>query len=216
MIEKMSDFFAARADGYDKHMLSSVEGCREGYTKMAELLPGNTASLLDLGCGTGLELKKIFERFPGIFVTGIDLTAEMLNICREKFCGKRLSLICGDYFRTDLGENRFDAAVSFQTMHHFGKPEKTALYRRIRQSLHREGVYIECDYMVETQEEEDLRFAENARLRREYNIPDGEFYHYDTPCTVENQLTLFLEAGFKRAERAFRLGNTTIIIGYSE
>lgn len=216
MIEKMDDFFAARAEGYDEHMLTEVEGCKEGYEKMAELIPVGAESLLDLGCGTGLELERIFERFPDISVLGIDMTAEMLKLCRKKFEDRRLSLICGDYFKTDFGVNRFDAAVSFQTMHHFGKEMKEGLYRRVWESLKRVGVYIECDYMVESQAEEERWFAENERLRRELNIPNSEFYHYDTPCTVENQLRLLKSAGFERTEKVFRMENTTIIIGYKE
>lgn len=66
LIEQMSDFFTARAENYDEHMLKDVEGCREGYEKMAELLPKNTQIVLDLGCGTGLELDEIFKRIPFI------------------------------------------------------------------------------------------------------------------------------------------------------
>ncbi len=216
MIEKMDEFFAARAEGYDEHMLTEVEGCKEGYEKMAELIPEVAESLLDLGCGTGLELERIFERFPEMSVLGIDMTEEMLKLCRKKFAGRRLSLICGDYFKTDFGIDRFDAAVSFQTMHHFGKEMKEGLYRRVWESLKGGGAYIECDYMVESQAEEERWFAENERLRRELNIPDGEFYHYDTPCTVENQLMLLKSAGFEQTEKVFRIGNTTIIIGYKE
>ncbi len=216
MIEKMDEFFAARAEGYDEHMLTEVEGCKEGYEKMAELIPEVAESLLDLGCGTGLELERIFERFPEMSVLGIDMTEEMLKLCRKKFAGRRLSLICGDYFQTDFGAERFDAAVSFQTMHHFGKEMKKGLYRRVWESLKSGGAYIECDYMVESQAEEERWFAENERLRRELNIPDGEFYHYDTPCTVENQLMLLKSAGFEQTEKVFRIGNTTIIIGYKE
>ncbi len=215
-MEKMDEFFAARAEGYDEHMLTEVEGCKEGYEKMAELIPAGAESLLDLGCGTGLELEKIFERFPEISVLGIDMTAEMLKLCRKKFEGKNLSLICGDYFKTDFGINCFDAAVSFQTMHHFSKKMKEGLYRRVWESLKSGGVYIECDYMVESQAEEDHWFSENERLRAEMNIPDGEFYHYDTPCTVENQLKLLKSAGFKQTEKVFRVENTTIITGFKE
>ncbi len=212
----MDEFFAARAEGYDEHMLNEVKGCKEGYEKMSELVPEGAENLLDLGCGTGLELERIFERFPEISVSGIDMTAEMLKLCRKKFIGKKLSLICGDYFKTDFGTNRFDAAVSFQTMHHFGKEMKEELYRHVWESLKNGGVYIECDYMVESQTEEDHWFAENKRLRTEMNIPDGEFYHYDTPCTVENQLKLLKAAGFVHTEKVFRVENTTIIIGFKE
>ena len=35
-------------------------------------------AILDLGCGTGLELDALFARFPDLRVTGIDMTEEML------------------------------------------------------------------------------------------------------------------------------------------
>jgi len=78
-IEQMSNFFTARVDGYDEHMLTEVEGCKDGYVIMAELLPRNAAYILDLGCGTGLELDEIFKAKPSINVTGIDLTQAMLD-----------------------------------------------------------------------------------------------------------------------------------------
>lgn len=211
-LEKMDDFFARRAEGYDEHMLNEVAGCREAYIKMAELIPGKTETLLDLGCGTGLELHGIFERFPKLHVTGIDLTKAMLDRLAEKYRGKDITLINGDYFSVDLGKSCFDAAVSFETMHHFSHERKISLYSRVYDCLKRGGVYIECDYTAETQEEEDHWYAENARIRKELNIPPDEFYHFDTPCTVENQIGMFYKAGFSKAEKIFGIGNTTIII----
>ncbi len=211
-MEKMDEFFAVRAEGYDEHMLNEVGGCRECYAKMAELVPVGTKNLLDLGCGTGLELEGIFERFRDVSVTGIDHTKAMLDRLSEKYQGKNITLICGDYFTADLGREHFDTAISFQTMHHFSHEKKIGLYRKIRDSLKSGGVYIECDYMVEMQAEEDHWFAENVRLRREQNIPEDGFYHYDTPCTIENQIKMFKAAGFSSAEKVFKIENTTIII----
>lgn len=210
-IEQMSDFFTARASDYDAHMINCVEGCREGYIKMAELVPPNAKTLLDLGCGTGLELDEIFKRVPDIKVTGIDLTAAMLEKLREKQPDKKMNLICGDYFTVPFGEE-YDCAVSFQTMHHFKKDKKRELYKKIFDALTAGGVYIECDYMVLTQQEEDFWFKENDRIRKEQGIAEGEFYHYDTPCTVNNQIALLKEAGFKEAEKVFRQENTTMLI----
>lgn len=212
MLERMNDFFTVRADGYDEHMLNNVEGCKEGYITMARLVPENTKKLLDLGCGTGLELDEIFKTYPHIAVTGIDLTRAMLDKLQEKHPDKNINLICGDYFEVDFGREKFDCAVSFQTMHHFSHEKKIGLYSKIFDSLHSGGKYIECDYMVETQTEEDFYFSENERLRKENNIPDGEFYHYDTPCTVDNQIKMLRKAGFSSVEKVFRAGNTTIIV----
>ncbi|NLA76314.1 MAG: class I SAM-dependent methyltransferase [Clostridiales bacterium] len=213
-IERMNDFFAARADSYDEHMLSAVEGCREGYLEMARLVPQGCKKLLDLGCGTGLELDEIFKRLPDLSVTGIDLTREMLDKLEKKHPDKNMRLICASYFDAPLGEAEYDCAVSFQTMHHFSHEAKIGLYRKICRALKENGVYIECDYMVETQSEEDLWYSENARIRREMNIPPDAFYHYDTPCTVENQISMLREAGFGRAEKLFRVENTTIVAAY--
>ncbi len=215
-MEAMTDFFTARVQGYDAHMLEEVIGCREGYEKMAQLVPEQAQCLLDLGCGTGLELGPIFQRFPHMQVTGIDLTRAMLEELRAKFPQKSLTLIEGDYFSVELGEERFDAAVSFQTMHHFSKEKKLALYRRIFQALKPGGVYIECDYMVEKQEEEDFYFSENRRIRRELGISEEEFYHYDTPCTIQNQKELFLKAGFSHSEMIWRKESTTLLLSQKE
>ena len=80
MLESMTDFFAARLEGYDEHMRRDIEGASDFYAYTAALLPADPgASVLDLGCGTGLELEKLFALNPSARVTGIDLSAEMLD-----------------------------------------------------------------------------------------------------------------------------------------
>lgn len=210
--ESMSAFFEARLDGYDEHMLNEVEGCREGYELMAKLVPANAATLLDLGCGTGLELDALFALRPDIGVTAIDLTKAMLDRLAEKHPHRGLELICGDYFKADFGKDRFDCAVSFETLHHFGREKKQELYNRIYESLREGGCYIECDYTVETQAEEDFFFSEFARIKKAQGPDDNEFYHYDTPQTAENLIQMFITAGFKSAEKLLKIGGTTVIL----
>ena len=48
-LEQMAEFFAARVDMYDEHMINDVEGCKEGYKKMAGFVPEDCNILLDLG-----------------------------------------------------------------------------------------------------------------------------------------------------------------------
>ena len=210
----MSDFFTARVDGYDEHMIEKVEGCKEAYIEMANIIPKNYTKLLDLGCGTGLELAEIFKLIPNASVTGIDITQAMLEKLKQKYADKDINIICGSYFDIDLGDLEYDCAISFETMHHFSHKKKIYLYEKVHKSLKENGVYIECDYMVESQSDEDFYFAENNRILKEMNIPENEFYHYDTPCTIQNQLAMFEKAGFSKAEKVFRIENTTIIIAY--
>jgi hypothetical protein len=44
------------------------------------------------------------------------------------------------------------------------------------------------------------------------NIPQGEFYHFDIPFTVDNQIAMFKQAGFSTSKMVFRAENNTIII----
>jgi len=212
MLEKMSDFFAARVAQYENHMLNNVVGCKEGYLKMAELLPRTVSNLLDLGCGTGLELDEIFKTHPNIKVTGVDLTKEMLDVLKQKHPSKDLTLIHASYFDYDFGVERFDAVISFQTMHHYSHEQKIKLYSRVYSTLKPGGRYIECDYMVIDQKDEDFYCKENERIRKEQNIPDSEFYHYDTPCTIDNQLKMLSIAKFEHVEMVWRKENTTLIV----
>lgn len=178
------------------------------------MVPPMCRRLLDLGCGTGLELDEIFKLHPLVEVTGIDLTQAMLDRLKQKHPQKSMRLICTSYFDVELEKSSFDCAVSFQTMHHFSHESKTALYKKIYDSLKPGGVYIECDYMVEKQQTEDFYYAENRRIRKQLGIAENEFYHYDTPCTVKNQLSMLGEAGFQTAETVFRVENTTIIVAH--
>jgi tRNA (cmo5U34)-methyltransferase len=208
-LEKMSDFFTARLDSYEEQML---KGGHEAYRQFAKLVPVNTAKILDLGCGTGLELDEIFRLLPLVEVVGIDITAPMLEKLKQKHPDKNIKLVCGSYFSLDLGENNFDAVISFETMHHFSHEEKVGLYRKIGKALRTEGVYLEGDYMVADKSVEDEMYAENTRLRRGQKIPDGELYHFDTPCTIDTQIALLKRAGFLSAVMVYRRENTTIIV----
>ena len=212
MLEKMADFFTARVDEYDNHMMNDVVGCKEGYIKMAELLPETVVNLLDLGCGTGLELDEIFKIRPNIKVTGVDLSKAMLGVLKQKHPNKDLTLINANYFDYDFGIEWFDAIISFQTMHHFSHEQKIQLYSRIYSALKPGGKYIEGDYMVIEQKDEDYYFKESVRIRIEQNITDGEFYHYDTPCTIENQLKMLRLAKFEKVEMVWRIENSTIVV----
>ena len=212
VLEPMADFFAARVEGYDAHMLANVEGCREAYPLVAELVPAEARHILDLGCGTGLELDYLLPQRPALQVTGIDLSDTMLTALRAKHPDKSLHLICSDYFAVELGAQAFDCALSVESLHHFSHARKLDLYRKLHAALVPGGCYIECDYMVDTQAEEDFFLRENARLRQEQGLDADGFFHYDTPFTVDNQMALLRQAGFSRVEHRFRKGNTSVIL----
>ena len=59
MLERMDKFFDSRLDEYDAHQLGCIASAREFLRFTAEQLPsGAGCAVLDLGCGTGLELEE--------------------------------------------------------------------------------------------------------------------------------------------------------------
>ena len=113
MLEKMGAFFETRLKRYEEHQLTSIDSAREFYPFTAGCLPqAADPVILDLGCGTGLELGYYFERVPTAKVTGIDLARGMLDALRSKFPDKALTLIEGSYFDVPFGACAFDAVVS--------------------------------------------------------------------------------------------------------
>ena len=197
MLEKMGEFFDARRCTYEEHQLTSIDSAREFYPYTASCLPQTADSvILDLGCGTGLELGYYFETVPTAKITGIDLAPGMLEALRGKFSDKSLTLIAGSYFDVPLEACAFDAAVSVKSLHHFTKDEKIPLYRKVRNALKPGGYLILTDFFAASEEEERFRRGELLRLKQEQGIQDDAFYHYDTPLTVEHEKEALLSAGF--------------------
>ena len=197
MLEKMGDFFDSRLNGYEEHQLTCIDSAQVFYPFTASCLPQVPGTrLLDLGCGTGLELGYYFETVPSAEVTGIDLAPGMLNELRSKFHDKAMTLVLGSYFDVAFGENIYDAALSVESLHHFTKEEKTHLYGKLRKSLKQGGFFILTDYFALSEEEELFHRSELLRLKKEQNITDEAFYHYDTPLTVAHEKEALINAGF--------------------
>ena len=211
-LELMGDFFARRLEGYDAHMLRDIEGAEAFYPAAAALLPGTPGCrILDLGCGTGLELEFFFPRNPTARVTGIDLSAEMLEALGRKFRDRGLDLRLGSYLELSLGEAEYDGAISVESLHHFVPAVKLRLYRRLRAALKPGGCFILADYFAASPEEETEFFRQLEEQKRREGIPADTLVHFDTPLTREHELALLRAAGFSAAEILQNWGATGLL-----
>ena len=197
MLERMDCFFEARLDGYDEHMRRDIESADEFYPFTAERLPAApNCHILDLGCGTGLELDELFLGNTSAKVSGIDLSQGMLSALKKKFVDRDVSLIVGSYFSVPFGVDAFDAAVSVESLHHFTKEEKIPLYAKLCRALKKNGHFILTDYFSPSDEAEREYRNEYLARKAQQGILDDALYHYDTPLTVEHEREALLQAGF--------------------
>ena len=212
-LERMDDFFAARVDGYDEHMRRNIEGASDFYAYTASLLPAeNGARVLDLGCGTGLELEEYFRLNPEAEVTGIDLSEAMLRALKEKLPDRKISLIPGSYFDVPFGEKAYDAAVSVESLHHFPAEQKEALYRKLYAALKDDGCFVLTDYFAESEELEIEYFQNLKQLKEEQGLSDDVFFHYDTPLTAEHEIRVLRQAGFSDVQMLKEWGSTFTLL----
>ena len=208
----MADFFENRLDGYDEHMMTNIEAADEFYPFTAKQLPTTeNCHILDLGCGTGLELEEYYPLNPSAKITGVDLSQGMLSALKKKFADKDITLICGSYFDIHFGMSLFDSAVSVESLHHFTKAEKVPLYAKLHRALKDGGYFVLTDYFSLTDEEEQMHRQNLSELKAEQGISDDEFYHYDTPLTVKHETEALLEAGFSSVEVLKNWGATYTI-----
>ena len=207
-LETMGGFFDRRVDSYEDHM----RPWRAYYRWLGELIPAQAETLLDLGCGIGLELDEIFRLHLDIRVTGIDLAPGMLARLREKHPERKLTLTVGDYLTVPLAPCAFDVAVAFETLHHFPPETKLGLFRRIFAALRPGGMLLEGDYIAESDEMETYLFQELARRRARQHVPEGTFVHFDTPLTLAHELSLLRQAGFTAEVLGYRGEDNTPMI----
>ena len=212
MLEKMADFFENRLDGYDEHMMTNIEAADEFYPFTAKQLPTTeNCHILDLGCGTGLELEEYYPLNPSAKITGVDLSQGMLSALKKKFADKDITLICGSYFDIHFGMSLFDSAVSVESLHHFTKVEKVPLYTKLHKALKDGRYFVLTDYFSLTDEEEQMHRQNLIELKAAQGISDDEFYHYDTPLTVRHETEALLDAGFSSVEVLKNWGATYTI-----
>lgn len=213
-LEKMGEFFERRLDGYEEHMMTGDEP-KKFYPLTAKLLPAaENCKILDLGCGTGLELDEYFKVNPSAEVTGIDLAAEMLNVLRKKHPDKKLNLLNGSYFDEPFGTEVFDGAVSVESIHHFTQEQKIKLYKKLHDALKENGYFILTDYFSEDEAEEQEFFRTLAQLKEQQGICDDEFYHFDTPLTAEHEIEVLQAGGFSKVEILGKWSSTVLMKAY--
>lgn len=97
---------------------------------------------LDLCCGTGAGVG-VLARVCGESVTGVDFSAGMLDVARERTGsrGPRVSWVRGDARALPFADDSFDLVVSFGAFGHFLPRELPGLFAQARRVLRPGGCF---------------------------------------------------------------------------
>jgi ubiquinone/menaquinone biosynthesis C-methylase UbiE len=124
------------------------------YREIAGRLPlADGGRLLDVGTGSGLQLRVVHDLAPAVALYGLDLSGEAIRVARENLEGMEADLRVGSIERTPYEDGFFDVVTCSSSMSYWADP--VACFDEIYRILKPGG----CARLFEPQKEIDLREA---------------------------------------------------------
>jgi demethylmenaquinone methyltransferase/2-methoxy-6-polyprenyl-1,4-benzoquinol methylase len=108
------EIFPGTGRSYDRLVAWSTLGRDAAWKRrLLQLLPPSR-SILELASGTGILTRRLLEQNPGARLVGVDLTADYLEIARERIAGRGdVHFLLGDAATTPVADRGpFDAVVT--------------------------------------------------------------------------------------------------------
>jgi tRNA (cmo5U34)-methyltransferase len=171
------------------------------------------AQILDLGCGSGILAELLLDRFPGVSVTLLDFSSNMLEVAERRlrrFPG-RASFFCRTF--EEMPPGPYDAVVSTLALHHLeSDDEKRAQYARILDSLAPGGCFWQGEYVVSSSPEDTAtNEAAWGDWLRSQGFSEAEVRQLhervatnDRPAPLIDHLAWLREVGFTRVDCTWR------------
>lgn len=86
-------------------------------------------SILDLGCGQGLQMKTIKLRYPKIYAVGVDLFKPYLDKCKKEHTHDKFKQ--ADIRALKIKDKSFDVVLASQVLEHISKKDAFSLLKKM-------------------------------------------------------------------------------------
>lgn len=220
--EALKEKFNENAEDYDK-IRRQIIPCFDDLYEITQYLASSkkeTPKILDLGAGTGLLTKYLKNKYRKAQFTLIDISEEMLKISRNRFRGQEnFKYVVEDYCEYDFSD-LFDIIVSSLSIHHLEDRDKKKLYKKVYDTLNKDGVFLNADQVIGSTADIDKSYQRNWMEKIEQNKFTGpqkdmvmERMKFDKPATLEDNLKWLQNSGFKDVDVYYKYFNFCIFYG---
>jgi ubiquinone/menaquinone biosynthesis C-methylase UbiE len=128
------------------------------YSLIKELEGKSFKTLLDVGCGNGIFLSMVLNKFD-VEVSGIDISPGMIEKSKE-LLDSRADLKVGDSEHLPWNDGSFDVVTCSASFHHYPNPE--LVLKEMRRVLRPDGILMIADPFTSN---ELLRFFANILIK---------------------------------------------------
>jgi tRNA (cmo5U34)-methyltransferase len=208
--------FNATVAYYDDWMKKALPNYSDIFNTAIDVMPfAATADLdvLDLGAGTGLFSKHVFDKYPQARFVLYDMADKMLDVARRRF-GKdsvQFTYIVGDYRNIQMNQT-FDLIISSLSIHHLADDEKKTLFGSVYRLLRKGGIFINIDQIRgETPYLRNLYWGHwLSQVKRAETSEDKinesieRRMKYDKDALLADQLQWLKDAGFGNVDCVYK------------
>ncbi|WP_299835818.1 class I SAM-dependent methyltransferase [uncultured Tenacibaculum sp.] len=141
----IQNYYNFQSTIYDATRWSFLFGRKLIIDKIAEVTSPKV--VLEIGCGTGYNLKNLSKAFPNSKILGLDVSKDMLNIAKKKVkANSNIQLIDGAYGNTNIINDNTPDVILFSYMLTMVNPEFSAMITQAYEDLNPGGYIAVVDF----------------------------------------------------------------------
>jgi SAM-dependent methyltransferase len=180
----------------------------DGFAVLMEMLPAAPRRVLDLGTGDGYTLGLVRSVHPEAEGVGVDFSAEMLGLARERFAGDGDVVVVEHNLDLPLPAlGRFDLVVSSFAIHHCVDERKRALYGEVFDALEAGGRFLNLEHVDSATPELHVDFLAAIGKTPAEDDPSNKL------VAVETQLAWLREIGFEQVDCHWKWRELALLTG---